>query len=174
MNRSIRTLVGIATAVALAGCTGGGTTPASPAPASTTPTSPVATTPASPQETPVAPSPIPAELVGTWRSTGTTGPHTLVEGSAVTLNIRPEADQFGLRTGCNTHTGQLGVTGDQLRTGRLGSTRTACEPKLMEQEAWVLDLFTKGATWQLVDGGITLEVRGGDQTIRFGQMAQKS
>ncbi|WP_460744473.1 META domain-containing protein [Mariniluteicoccus endophyticus] len=170
MNRSIRALAGIAAAVALAGCT----TPASPAPTSPTTASPVATTPTSPQEPPVAPSPIPAELVGTWRSTGTTGPRTLVEGSAVTLNIRPEADQFGLRTGCNTHTGQLGVTGDQLRTGRLGSTRTACEPKLMEQEAWVLDLFTKGSTWQLVDGGITLEVRGGDQTIRFGQIPQKS
>ena len=90
----------------------------------------------------------------------------VVSGSTVTLAFQgtPEGSQLGASAGCNQMSAAYVIEASTLRwVGERVSTMMACEPDLMEQEAWLSELIAGGAeitvesnVLTLVAGGVTM------------------
>jgi heat shock protein HslJ len=89
-------------------------------------------------------------LVGAWNVTGiNNGREAVVSpqaGTRVTAAFAPDGRITG-SGGCNTYTGTYTVEGRSVRIGPLASTRRACEPAVMEQEAQLLAAMGKVAAF---------------------------
>jgi heat shock protein HslJ len=81
-----------------------------------------------------------AEVTGTWQAVDDVGaPATLV--ATVTLDVVTEG--LFVRTGCNSGRAPAHVEDSHLvlDVDDLATTRKLCEPTLMAQEQWVLDML---------------------------------
>ena len=81
----------------------------------------------------------------------------LVPGSMVRLAF---ADgQIGASGGCNSMGGPYAIDGDRLVVQQLAMTEMACEPRLMDQDAWLANLLD-GAAIRLDGDTLTLSKDG--------------
>lgn len=88
----------------------------------------------------------------TFFSTGMEG-RALVAGSTVRLTF--QNGQVSASAGCNSMGGPYRIEGDRLSAGQLATTEMACDPALMEQDRWLVDLLG-GATIALDGDTLTL------------------
>jgi heat shock protein HslJ len=73
--------------------------------------------------------------------------HELVAGSEVWLNF---ADgQLGANAGCNTLSGSYTLDGSTIVIEQMAGTEMACEPALMEQDAWLTEFLTSRPSYTL-------------------------
>lgn len=99
-----------------------------------------------------APSPA-AQLDGrTFLSSSVIG-RALVAGTTVRLTFKDGL--LGIQAGCNQMSGPYSVVDGRIRVGSMASTEMGCDPKLMDQDAWV-GQFVGGATVALDGNVLTL------------------
>ena len=79
------------------------------------------------------------DLAGSWVLVHDTSAPASVVG---TVTMRFDADRLFLETGCNTARGAVTVENSVLVADALMTTRMACEPALMDQERWLLEMLT--------------------------------
>lgn len=105
--------------------------------------------------------------VGSWRAREIAGSN-LVSGSTVTLDIAADGKVTG-SGGCNRYFGKARLGDATIRFGDIGSTRMACSPALMQQEAALFDALRAARTFELRRGRRTLVLlgRGGRMLARF-------
>jgi len=88
-------------------------------------------------------------LVGAWSVTGiNNGRQAVVSpetGTTVTATFTADGKVAG-SGGCNDYTGSYTITGQQVAIGPLASTRMACEPAIMTQEAQFFTAMDKVTT----------------------------
>lgn len=72
----------------------------------------------------------------------------LLEGSHLTITFGSDDRAYGTG-GCNHWFAGYGVEGEVLRFSRIGSTRKACSPELMEQEARFFQALEKVRCWDI-------------------------
>lgn len=107
------------------------------------------------EEVPMDPLP----LEGTqWRlDTITAGTDAV---SSVVANTEPalllNGGQASGDTGCNTFSGAYELDGASLTFGPLATTKMACSPDVMTQEAAILEAIGKVATWSVEEDRLTL------------------
>jgi heat shock protein HslJ len=102
---------------------------------------------------PPAGSGAPGNLAGrTFLSTAIVG-RDLVPGSQVRLSF--DVGQIGAQAGCNSMGGSVAIVDDRLVLGGLAMTEMACDPALMDQDAW-LAAFLDGAALALAGDTLTL------------------
>jgi heat shock protein HslJ len=86
----------------------------------------------------------------------------LVPGSQVRISF---ADgQIGASGGCNSMGGPYAIDGDRLVVQQLAMTEMACEPRLMDQDAWLANLLD-GASIRLDGDTLTLSKDGAALTL---------
>jgi heat shock protein HslJ len=99
-------------------------------------------------------------IEGTWEITG----YLMVSGhgfsstaidSAPSAVFAPDGSVSG-GTGCNTYRGQYELDGPSISIGPLRTTRMACPPELVEQQAGILASLTAAAAFTLAPGTATL------------------
>jgi heat shock protein HslJ len=99
-------------------------------------------------------------IEGTWEITG----YLMVSGpgfSSTAIDSAPSAvfaadGSISGGTGCNTYRGQYELDGPSISIGPLRTTRMACPPELVEQEAGILASLTAAAAFTLAPGTATL------------------
>ena len=85
----------------------------------------------------------------------------MVDRSRATLNFAADGRVSG-RASCNSYHASYAVERDSLTVSRAISTRMACEPALMQQEARFLSLLTSTRTFAIApDGALTLRATDG-------------
>jgi heat shock protein HslJ len=108
-------------------------------------------------------SPAPAaQLDGrTFLSSAVMG-RDLVPGTAVRLVFND--GQLGIEAGCNHMSGPYSIVDGRIRVGSMMTTEMGCEPRLMDQDAWV-GQFVGGAAvdldgnaLKLANGGVTMQL----------------
>jgi heat shock protein HslJ len=85
---------------------------------------------------------------------------TPVAGADATMTI-DDANQVTGKTGCNSFMGEIVVGDDAFEPAALASTRMACEPDIMAQEATVLRVLSEGPTWAIDGPLLTLTLDDG-------------
>jgi putative lipoprotein len=105
--------------------------------------------------------------VGSWRAREIAGVE-LVRGSDVTLEIANRGKVTG-SGGCNRYFSQARIGDGSIRFGQVGSTRMACAPRLMDQEASFFDALQSTRRFELRRGGRSLLLlnRRGETVARF-------
>jgi heat shock protein HslJ len=68
----------------------------------------------------------------------------IVAGSSITLDFEPGS--LAGSAGCNRMFGGFEIDEGRLLTNGLATTKMACEPALMDQEGWFLDLLSNAPT----------------------------
>jgi heat shock protein HslJ len=108
-----------------------------------------------------------AELTGTtWRAETIMG-RPVVDDSASTVTFEADGRVQG-RGGCNRYFGASTIEGERVSFGQLGSTRMACPPALMDQEARFFQALQTAERWTLDEHGLLLVYSGGaDEPSRF-------
>ena len=134
-------LAAVAIAVGINACDSAGTSPANATPEPTAP----------------------AGLDASSWTIAAIGGATLPPGRPATLTLEPGGRVSG-ETGCNRFTGTVSVDGPAVTFGPLGTTRMACEPPLVEQEAAVLDALA-GVTGWFVEADGTLHLSGTTELV---------
>lgn len=136
----------------LAACGPQATQPGNEEPATTESPS----SPASPTEPPIE---VDSQLSGTrWiltsylNESGSMIP--VVPGSRITAEF--SNGQVGGSAGCNSYSGPYKLDGKGLSIGQLASTMMACDEPLMQQESAFLAALGKTASYQIVDGQLSL------------------
>lgn len=81
-------------------------------------------------------------------------PRPLVDGSRIRLVI--DERSVGADAGCNSLGGEYEMDGDRLVVNGLAMTEMGCDPALMEQEDWLVDLLTAGPVLALDGDRLTL------------------
>ncbi len=111
---------------------------------------------------PPADTPATAENLSgqTFVATDITG-YTLVDGSELTMSF--DGDQLSANAGCNTIAGAYTLDGGEFAGGPFAMTEMACDPALMDQDQWLVDLLSTGPGMILV--GPTLTIEGLDGTV---------
>lgn len=99
-------------------------------------------------------SPAPSAGLGgrTFLSSSVTG-RDLVPGTTVRVTFKD--GQLGIEAGCNHVSGPYSIEDGRIRVGSMMSTEMGCEPRLMDQDAW-LSRFVGGATVALDGAALTL------------------
>lgn len=101
----------------------------------------------------------------TFVSTSVTG-RDLVAGSSIQLTF--DGDTLAIKAGCNTMSSKW-----ELKDGKLAwsgvpmQTKMACEQELMDQDAWLVELFTEGLTASDPEGNVDLVLEAGDVRIEL-------
>ncbi len=85
---------------------------------------------------------------------------TAVAGADGSMTIDTEG-QINGTTGCNTFMGEIVVGDDAFEPAALASTRMACEPDVMNQEATVLRVLSEGPSWSIEGPALTLTLDDG-------------
>jgi len=89
-----------------------------------------------------------------FTATGVEG-YEPVAGSQLTLTFQDGS--LSVNAGCNTMTSAYEVNGDQLAwTGTPAATMMGCSDELMNQDTWLINLFTDGVTAALDGEELTL------------------
>ncbi len=94
---------------------------------------------------------------------------SLAEGTTLTATFADDGTLSG-SAGCNRFTGGYTTNGDSIEIGPLASTRKACEPDVMTQEAAYLAAL-ENATTVTIDGS-TLELRDADGALQVSFTAE--
>jgi heat shock protein HslJ len=108
-----------------------------------------------------------AGLTGTtWRAEIIMG-RRVIDASASTITFESDGRVHG-RGGCNRYFGSSTIDGEQVSFSALGSTKMACAPALMEQEARFFQALESAERWTIDQHGLLLiHSAGGDQPSRF-------
>ncbi|MFN3219403.1 MAG: META domain-containing protein [Acidimicrobiales bacterium] len=89
---------------------------------------------------------------------------TPVAGTDATMTI-DDANQVTGNTGCNSFMGEIEVGDDAFEPAALASTRMACQPDVMAQEAAVLRVLSEGPSWSIEGPLLTLTLDDGTGLI---------
>lgn len=102
-----------------------------------------------------------ATIIGaTWQVDDING-GGVIDNSHVTMNFDATGKVTG-STGCNNYFGGYAIEADTLTIDALGSTRRACAPALMDQEAKFLAILQDAASWSFdAVGRVTLKTEDG-------------
>ena len=93
----------------------------------------------------------------TFLSTNVTG-RILVPGTTIRLTF--DAGSLGVHAGCNSMGGIYALDVDRLIVRDFAMTEMACDPPLMAQDQWIVDLLTGGVLFALDGDTLTLEGAG--------------
>lgn len=85
---------------------------------------------------------------------------SIVAGTAPTLVVDAAAARISGSAGCNNYFGPASFGAGVVAVGALASTKMACRPDVMQQEAFVLAVLGAAATWEVE--GSALRVTAGD------------
>jgi heat shock protein HslJ len=90
---------------------------------------------------------------------------SLVAGSTITLQFGAEGNLSGNAT-CNDYNGSYTTDGDAVSVGPLGTTRMACQSdELNAQEAQYLAALQNAATFEIINGTLTVRDAGGASQV---------
>lgn len=89
---------------------------------------------------------------------------TPIAGTDATMTI-DAADKVTGTTGCNNFMGDIEVGDDAFEPAALASTRMACQPDIMTQEATVLRVLSEGPSWAIEGPTLTLTLDDGTGLI---------
>jgi len=106
-------------------------------------------------------------LIGTtWRAETIMG-RPVIDAAASTITFEADGRVHG-RGGCNRYFGSSTIDGEQVSFGALGSTKMACAPALMDQEARFFQALDTAERWSLDQQGLLLlHSAGADQPSRL-------
>jgi heat shock protein HslJ len=90
----------------------------------------------------------------TWRAETIMG-RPVIDSSVPTITFEADGRVHG-QGGCNRYFGAAMVAGEQVSFGPVGSTRMACAPALMEQEARFFRALKSAERWSLDEHGLLL------------------
>lgn len=93
------------------------------------------------------------------------GERQIVEGTQIEVTFLD--GQITVVAGCNTMVGEVSTEDGILTVGQMASTLMACEQPMMDQDAWLGELFESAPTWSL--DGDTLTIQGADSTLHLQQ-----
>jgi heat shock protein HslJ len=115
----------------------------------------------------IADEPDHAGLIGTtWRAETIMG-RPVIDDAASTISFEADGRVHG-RGGCHRYFGSSTIDGEQVSFGALGSTKMACAPALMDQEARFFQALDTAERWSLDQQGLLLlHSAGADQPSRF-------
>ena len=99
----------------------------------------------------------------TFVSTAVDG-HELVAESEIRLSFQDGS--VSINAGCNTLVGGYTVEGDTLQVPTLAMTQMACDPALMDQDAWLSETFSGSPTLAAAGDELTVTAADGS-TITF-------
>jgi heat shock protein HslJ len=107
------------------------------------------------------------DLTGTtWRAETIMG-RPVIDSSASTITFEADGRVHG-GGGCNRYFGSGTMDGEQITFGALGSTKMACAPALMDQEARFFRALETAERWSLDEDGLLLiHSAGADQPSRL-------
>lgn len=76
-----------------------------------------------------------------------------IDGGAVLADVQStftveSAERVSGRAGCNQYFGRVGLEAGSIAISRVGSTRMACAPALMDQERRFLDALQAASSWE--------------------------
>jgi heat shock protein HslJ len=92
----------------------------------------------------------------------------LVEGTELRVSFE-EPDHIGITAGCNSMFGPYTLLEGTLTAPNLASTMMACDPDLMDQDAWISSLLAHGV--DVTVDGETVTFTGGSNVITFADAA---
>jgi heat shock protein HslJ len=102
----------------------------------------------------------------TWRAETIMG-RPVIDSSASTISFEADGRVHG-RGGCNRYFGAATIDGERISFGALGSTRMACSPALMDQEARFFEALESAERWRLDEHGLLLiDSAGAAEPSRF-------
>jgi heat shock protein HslJ len=102
----------------------------------------------------------------TWRAETIMG-RPVIDASASTITFEADGRVHG-RGDCNRYFGSRTIDGEQVSFSALGSTKMACAPALMEQEARFFQALESAERWTIDEHGLLLiHSAVGDQPSRF-------
>lgn len=116
-------------------------------------------------------APEPLALVGTaWSletvGTGSDAVSSPIAGTTVTLQLEDDGSASG-NGGCNTYRTAYETDGSSITFEPIASTKMACEPDVMDQEAAVLGALEQAATFEIVGDVLTLSGADGGFLVSF-------
>jgi heat shock protein HslJ len=113
-----------------------------------------------------------APLIGTSWLAEDIGGRGVIDNSQTTITFDGEGRVVG-SGGCNRYFGPVTINGAAVTFGKLGSTRMACVPALMDQERKFFDTLAATRTYRLDDPGHKLVFLGEDGTllVRFSPLS---
>jgi heat shock protein HslJ len=102
----------------------------------------------------------------TWRAETIMG-RPVIDASASTVTFEADGRVHG-GGGCNRYFGSSTIDGEQVSFGALGSTKMACAPAMMDQEARFFQALEAAQRWSLDEHGLLLiHSAGADEPSRF-------
>ena len=108
----------------------------------------------------------PALTGTTWRAETIMG-RPVIEAATSTITFEADGSAHG-QGGCNRYFGAATIDGEQMSFGPLGSTKMACAPTLMDQEARFFQALESAERWSLDEHGLLLiHSAGADEPSRF-------
>jgi putative lipoprotein len=107
------------------------------------------------------------ELTGTtWRAETIMG-RPVIDSSDSTITFEADGRVHG-RGGCNRYFGAATIGGEQVSFGPIGSTKMACAPALMDQEARFFQILESAVRWSVDEHGMLLiHSAGANEPSRF-------
>jgi heat shock protein HslJ len=85
----------------------------------------------------------------------------IIDRSHVTLALATDSSASG-SAGCNRFAGRYALTGDRLTLAGIASTKKACAPSLMEQEARYIAMLADVVRWRIeLTGALVLTTKKG-------------
>jgi heat shock protein HslJ len=107
------------------------------------------------------------ELTGrTWRAETIMG-RPVIDSSDSTITFEADGRVHG-QGGCNRYFGAATIAGEQVSFGSIGSTKMACAPALMDQEAHFFQILESAERWSVDEHGMLLiHSAGADEPSRF-------
>jgi heat shock protein HslJ len=113
-------------------------------------------------------------LLGTWLvdsfATGTGSVTAPLEGTR--LDVVFGIASVGGSSGCNSFSGTYGTNGSLVRIGRLATTRMACEPAVMDQEAAFIEALEGAAFIEAGASRVDLTDRSGSIVVALVRPSQ--
>ena len=92
------------------------------------------------------------------------GNNGIIDNSRVTMVFDP-AGRISGRASCNTYSGGFTLTGEGISFSTLATTRMACAPALMNQEAKFLSLLSLVERFEIDETGALALYGGGERRI---------
>jgi heat shock protein HslJ len=88
----------------------------------------------------------------------------VIDNSRVTMVFEPTGRVSG-RASCNTYSGGFSLTGEGIAFGPLATTRMACAPALMNQEAKFLAMLGVVERFEIDETGALVFYGGGERRL---------
>ncbi|MBN2113629.1 MAG: META domain-containing protein [Acidimicrobiia bacterium] len=86
---------------------------------------------------------------------------SIIAGTTPTLLVDDTAARISGSTGCNNYFGPASFAEEQVTVGALASTKMACAPEVMQQEAFVLAVLGGAATWEIEGSALRITAADG-------------